>query len=531
MTTWATLAKSPNCASQDDQTLRLGGAVAVLEPEHRHLREHGVDDAEAGLPFEEVLERGVGAEPLLVVEDRMTVEERAALAVLARQAHRVSVLQQGGVREVLRESPVHRPFAARHLQARPDDSLDASVELEVVRRILAEPASEPFDALDGHGGVAGCAPAGADVRRPVGEKRVVRVVDQRSGHHVVRLQCLEVPLRHRLGLARLDHALGHQPIAVDHARSVLLANPLVHHGLGRERLVGLVVAVAAKADHVDDDVLPEPHPEVEGEPGDEHHGLRIVSVHVEDGRLYELCDIGAVQGRARVERVAGGEADLVVHHDMDGSARAVPARLGEVEGLGHHPHGPENAASPWTRIGRTWLRSVSPRRSCRALTDPSTTGLMISRCDGIEREHQVHRAARSRHRGGEPEVVLDVAGARADADLSFELAEQDLGMLAEDIHQDVEAAAVGHADDRLANASFSCVLNDLVEQGNEILAALEREALLADVLAMQVVLQLPRRGDPVQDVPFLLGVESRAPAGSVRCVPEPTASARSRRDE
>ena len=44
---------------------------------------------------------------------------------------------------------------------------------------------------------------------------------------------------------------------------------------------------------------------------------------------------------------------------------------------------PAKAASPWMSTGRTWLREVSRRRICRARTEPSTTGLMISRCDGL----------------------------------------------------------------------------------------------------------------------------------------------------
>ena len=40
MITWAPLAKSPNCAFPQDQRVRLGERVAVLEAEHGRLREH-----------------------------------------------------------------------------------------------------------------------------------------------------------------------------------------------------------------------------------------------------------------------------------------------------------------------------------------------------------------------------------------------------------------------------------------------------------------------------------------------------------
>ena len=57
----------PELRLPDGQSFRFGGAVAVLEPEHRGLGEHGVDDPEPGLAVEQVLERGPGAELLLVV--------------------------------------------------------------------------------------------------------------------------------------------------------------------------------------------------------------------------------------------------------------------------------------------------------------------------------------------------------------------------------------------------------------------------------------------------------------------------------
>jgi hypothetical protein len=87
------------------------------------------------------------------------------------------------------------------------------------------------------------------------------------------------------------------------------------------------MAVAPVRDQVNDDVLVELVAVVERELGDEQHRFGIVSVYVEDGRVYHFGDIGAVQRGARVELVAGGETDLIVHHDMYGAARRIPARL------------------------------------------------------------------------------------------------------------------------------------------------------------------------------------------------------------
>ena len=111
---------------------------------------------------------------------------------------------------------------------------------------------------------------------------------------------------------------------------------VVHERLGERRLVALVVAVAAVADHVDDDVLAEGLAEVERQLADVDDGLGILAVDVEDRHLDHLGDVGAVAGRAAL---AGGgrEADLVVDDDVDRAAGAVAGQLREVQGLGHEP--------------------------------------------------------------------------------------------------------------------------------------------------------------------------------------------------
>ncbi len=57
---------------------------------------------------------------------------------------------------------------------------------------------------------------------------------------------------------------------------------------------------------------------------------------MEDRGLDHLGHIGAVEGRAGVQGIAGGETDLVVDHYMDAAAGGEAAGLGEVEGLHDH---------------------------------------------------------------------------------------------------------------------------------------------------------------------------------------------------
>ena len=68
---------------------------------------------------------------------------------------------------------------------------------------------------------------------------------------------------------------------------------------------------------------------------DAQAGLRIVAVHVEDGRLHHARDVGGIRRGARFVGI-GGEADLVVDHQVNGAARGVAFQLRKIQRLGHH---------------------------------------------------------------------------------------------------------------------------------------------------------------------------------------------------
>jgi hypothetical protein len=116
----------------------------------------------------------------------------------------------------------------------------------------------------------------------------------------------------------------------------VLADAGVHERLGEARLVALVVAEAAIAPHVDDDVALEGLAIVDRHLAGEGHRFGIVAVDVEDRRLDRLGDVRRVRRGPRELR-AGGEADLVVDHEMDGAAGAVAGQAGEAETFGDDP--------------------------------------------------------------------------------------------------------------------------------------------------------------------------------------------------
>src|SRR6266540_6576965 len=109
-----------------------------------------------------------------------------------------------------------------------------------------------------------------------------------------------------------------------------------------------------------------------------------------------------------------------------------------------------------------------------------------------------------------PVVVLDVAGSllgiegdRLARSLSLELPQDLLVRKADDVRQNVEAAAVGHPEHDLVRARLRRELDRLVQHGDEYVETLDRELLLAEERAMQVALKALDLGQAGKQ-PFLL---------------------------
>src|SRR6185369_8394917 len=128
----------------------------------------------------------------------------------------------------------------------------------------------------------------------------------------------------------VDYALLDQLLAVNLADRRVLLDRRIHERLGEARLIALIVAEAAVAPHVDDDVAAEGLPELDRELAAEGDGFGIVAVDVQDRRLDALGDVRRVRRRAPELR-AGREADLVVDDEMDRAAGAIAGKAGKAE--------------------------------------------------------------------------------------------------------------------------------------------------------------------------------------------------------
>ncbi len=106
----------------------------------------------------------------------------------------------------------------------------------------------------------------------------------------------------RLGLGVGEDALADELRAVELAHGRMGVDLLGHQRLGVGGLVLLVVAEAAVADEVDDDVVAEAAPVGEREPDGRDRRLGVVGVDVDDRHVEALREVGRVARRAALER-------------------------------------------------------------------------------------------------------------------------------------------------------------------------------------------------------------------------------------
>ena len=304
---------------------------------------------------------------------------------------------------------------------------------------------------------------------------------------------------HLVDLLAAQHALVDQLLGVDLAHRRVRLDRAAHDRLRVGGLVQLVVAEAAVADQVDQHValvaLAVGHRDLRGADA----GVHVVGVHVDDRDVEAARQVADVVGRARVVRV-GGEPDLVVGDDVDRAAGGVAAQGLEVERLGHDALAGEGRVA--VDEHRDGARGVVARLAGRA---PGLEGAGVALGDGVDLL-EVARVGGELDRDRPPaardvgalgaQVVLHVAGglarvllARLEGHVALELGEDRLGRAPDDVGDEGEASAVGHAHDDLGGALGGRQLDDLVGDRHERVHALDREGLLPEVGAAQEALE------------------------------------------
>ena len=200
-----------------------------------------------------------------------------------------------------------------------------------------------------------------------------------------------------------------------------------------------------------------------------------------------------------------GEPDLVVDHDVHRATGLVAVELRHVERLRHNALPDESAVA--VDYHRQYLFPLL------RVIDQALKGTRFAlhhrrhrfEVAGVRGEVDAHLAAVDRGAGVvKTEVILHVTVTVGDLlhVVVAEFVEQELVVLADDVGQHVEPAAVSHAHRDLKNPSARRCLNDGVEHRDQRLAALERKPFLADVTGVQEFLELLGIHQALEDAPF-----------------------------
>ena len=353
-----------------------------------------------------------------------------------------------------------------------------------------------------------------------------RLLRRRLGLPERRLQPLVRLLEHRLDA----HFEGVGPLLGDHAlsdevRGELLADGRMrgdsrgHQRLGVGGLVLLVVAEAAVADEVDDDVVPEAAAEREREPNRRDRRLGVVGVDVDDRDVEAFRQVTRITGRAALGGI-GGEADLVVRDQVERAAGRVAGETLDVQRLGDHAlAGKRRVAVDQDRKRNAGVVDAGARRAVgllgtRAALDHGVDRLEMARV-GAERDRDLTRRRLPDPFGAE--VVLDVAGAalgvgddRLDRALALELAEDRLVGLPDRVGEDAQPAAVRHPHHDLVGARLGGKTDRLVEHGDHHVEAFDRELLLPQEGTTEVALEALDLGEPLEQLLLFVGAERPA---------------------
>ena len=161
---------------------------------------------------------------------------------------------------------------------------------------------------------------------------------------------------------------------------------LVHQRLRERRLVALVVAVAAVADQIDQEVAAEPRAILPGQARRLEAGDRIVGVDVDDRNLEAAREAARVAGAVGLGR-RRGEPELVVGDDVNRAVGVVAGEARQVQRLGDDALAGERRVA--VNQDRQRARAVEPRcarlvatvPAARAM--PTTTGFTASRWLGF----------------------------------------------------------------------------------------------------------------------------------------------------
>jgi len=267
---------------------------------------------------------------ILVMQHGVAVGKRAATGILARNTHRIAFGQERGISQMFGHAPIHRQIAAHHFAPVIDNLFHGRAQLEAFWH-RSELVSKPDQISLRHGGIGRMTPVRTHKTRKIIGIHAPVIGQRGLLDMLATIQRGAVSINHHVRFRLADHAFFNQLFGITRPHARMIGNFLVHHRLGQERIVRLVMTVTTETDDIDHHIFAMRHAVFERALQGKTDRFRIVAIHMDDRRFNHLGDVSAVGGRTRIAQVGRGKADLVVDHQMHRAAGAVTARLREVE--------------------------------------------------------------------------------------------------------------------------------------------------------------------------------------------------------
>ena len=420
----------------------------------------------------------------------MALREGTTLGILTGQTHRMAFHQQRTECQRFTGCPVDTLAGIDHLSLGFKLAHDFGIKAEVVRH-----GSQRF----------------ADFTEAVlGNARdattVIARCDRHTGPHAVQPICFVGFISRRrferlfqviletaqlvVQLALREHAFMNQFLRIDFASPRVSTDFFVHQRLRKHRLVTFVMAMPAITNHVDDSVFLEALTIFDGNPCDVHDGFHIVCVNMENRRRNHLGHVRAVRRRARMLRVRG-KADLVVDHDMNGTAGLIAAQVRKIECFRH------KALAGKCRIP---MQQQPHDFFTFTIVFLALLGAHFAQADRVDAfqvrwvggQRQVHRAAVKHAVRGRAQVVLHIAGPtdvfRARR-ASLEFMEDRLKRLRHHVGEHVQAPTVCHAEHDFFDPQLRAPLKNLLHRRHQAFATIKAEALGAGKFLIEKFLE------------------------------------------
>ena len=466
--------------------------VAVLEAENTVLREEGVVDTELTLVLREVLQRRPLFISEVIVQHSVTLNEGTALNILTAHTNVGALHQQRTEGEQFAHTPVDVAGAA-HLNALVHELLQLLVDGEALRS-LTERISNVLQGLEGDRSLTGVNDLGvllSSGQFQAGNVRASRSRCRRLSLNEDSVQLRVVRIQNLVCLLLGDIATADQILCVQGAGRGQSVDVLVHLRLGHRGIISLIVTAAAVANQVNDNVAAKALTVLECQACGTNHSVRVISVDVEDRSLSHTRNVGGVSCGAAVVR-QGGEANLVVHHNVYGTAGGVGLQAGHLQGLHDDALASERCVTVnQDRQNRVALNALLAVDVLLSADDTLEYGVCSLKVRGVSSHVNLGLLTGI---GGEDtlgtEVVLHVTGAALVGCCGAgELTENLSVGLTSNVGQHVQATAVCHTNGNALQVVVSGLVQNSVQQRNQGLAALQGEALLAQVLGLQEVLE------------------------------------------